>query len=85
MLHQRVALATGDTHDVLVECVSAIRLRHRPSEEVADLVFVHEPIVPASGSGSQSLVRLVKREDGSVEETTLAPVVFVPLLSGTLD
>ena len=27
----------------------------------------------------------VKREDGSVEETTLAPVVFVPLLSGTLD
>ena len=25
------------------------------------------------------------KEDGSVEETTLAPVVFVPLLSGTLD
>ena len=35
--------------------------------------------------GHTPLVRLVKREDGSVEETTLAPVVFVPLLSGTLD
>ena len=42
-------------------------------------------VAPVGGSGSQSLVRLVKREDGSVEETTLAPVVFVPLLSGTLD
>ena len=42
-------------------------------------------VAPVGGSGSQSLVRLVKREDGSIEETTLAPVVFVPLLSGTLD
>ena len=33
-------------------------------------------VAPVGGSGSQSLVRLVKREDGSVEETTLAPVVF---------
>ncbi|CAN7261251.1 protein-L-isoaspartate(D-aspartate) O-methyltransferase [Pseudoxanthomonas sp. LjRoot168] len=42
-------------------------------------------VAPVGGSGSQSLVRLVKRADGSIEETTLAPVVFVPLLSGTLD
>ncbi len=42
-------------------------------------------IAPVGGSGSQSLVKLTKREDGSVQEETLAPVVFVPLLSGTLD
>ena len=42
-------------------------------------------IAPVGGSGSQSLVKLTKREDGGVQEETLAPVVFVPLLSGTLD
>jgi protein-L-isoaspartate(D-aspartate) O-methyltransferase len=42
-------------------------------------------IAPVGGSGSQSLVKLTKRGDGSVQEETLAPVVFVPLLSGTLD
>ncbi len=42
-------------------------------------------IAPVGGAGSQSLIRVSKREDGSVQEETLAPVVFVPLLSGTLD
>ena len=37
------------------------------------------------GSGAQSLVRLVKREDGGIDQSTLAPVVFVPLLSGLID
>ena len=52
---------------------------------VEQLAVGGQLVAPVGGSGSQSLVRLVKREDGSVEETTLAPVVFVPLLSGTLD
>lgn len=42
-------------------------------------------IAPVGGAASQSLVKLVKREDGGVDERNLAPVVFVPLLSGTLD
>lgn len=42
-------------------------------------------VAPVGGSGSQALVRLLRREDGSVEETRLAAVTFVPLLSGTID
>ncbi len=42
-------------------------------------------IAPVGGAASQSLVRLTRRADGSVDEDVLAPVVFVPLLSGTLD
>ena len=41
-------------------------------------------IAPVGGAGSQSLVKLTRRADG-IEESVLAPVVFVPLLSGTLD
>lgn len=42
-------------------------------------------IAPVGGAASQSLVRLVRREDGGIDEHVLAPVVFVPLLSGTVD
>ncbi|NEK64845.1 MAG: protein-L-isoaspartate O-methyltransferase, partial [Xanthomonas perforans] len=35
--------------------------------------------------GGQSLVQLDRREDGSIEQRVLAPVTFVPLLSGMLD
>jgi protein-L-isoaspartate(D-aspartate) O-methyltransferase len=42
-------------------------------------------IAPVGGAASQSLVKLSKREDGGIDEQSLAPVVFVPLLSGTLD
>lgn len=42
-------------------------------------------IAPVGGSGGQSLVKLRKREDGSIERSDLAPVTFVPLLSGMID
>ena len=42
-------------------------------------------VAPVGGPSSQSLLELVRREDGEVDERVLAPVVFVPLLSGTLD
>ena len=42
-------------------------------------------IAPVGAANAQSLVRLVKRADGSVDEQVLAPVVFVPLLSGIVD
>lgn len=41
-------------------------------------------VAPVGGSGAQTLVRLRRCEDGGIERTDLAPVVFVPLLSGVL-
>lgn len=52
---------------------------------VGQLAVGGKLIAPVGGAASQSLVELVRREDGSVEERVLAPVVFVPLLSGTMD
>lgn len=42
-------------------------------------------VAPVGGSGTQSLLCLRKDADGVVEESRLAPVVFVPLLSGLID
>lgn len=42
-------------------------------------------VAPVGGASTQSLVQLTRRADGGVDEEVLAPVVFVPLLSGTLD
>jgi len=42
-------------------------------------------VAPVGGATSQSLLRLRKDSDGVIEETNLAPVVFVPLLSGMID
>ncbi|KRA72878.1 protein-L-isoaspartate O-methyltransferase [Lysobacter sp. Root667] len=42
-------------------------------------------IAPVGGSSSQSLLQLRKDVEGNVSQTTLAPVVFVPLLSGMID
>ena len=42
-------------------------------------------VAPVGGAGAQSLLRLRKDADGTIEETNLAPVVFVPLLPGMID
>lgn len=42
-------------------------------------------VAPVGGSGAQSLVKLRKRADGRIVRSDLASVVFVPLLSGTID
>jgi protein-L-isoaspartate(D-aspartate) O-methyltransferase len=42
-------------------------------------------IAPVGGSGGQSLVKLRKAADGSIERSDLAAVTFVPLLSGMID
>jgi protein-L-isoaspartate(D-aspartate) O-methyltransferase len=42
-------------------------------------------VAPVGGAGAQSLVKLRRHADGSVARTDLASVVFVPLLSGTVD
>ncbi len=42
-------------------------------------------IAPVGGSTGQSLLRLRKDAHGVIEQSDLAPVVFVPLLSGMID
>jgi protein-L-isoaspartate(D-aspartate) O-methyltransferase len=42
-------------------------------------------VAPVGASGAQSLLRLRKQADGTIDADTLAPVVFVPLLSGVVD
>lgn len=42
-------------------------------------------IAPVGSATSQALLRLRKDADGVVTQDTLAPVVFVPLLPGTID
>ncbi len=42
-------------------------------------------VAPVGGSAGQSLVKLRKRADGRIVRNDLASVVFVPLLSGTID
>ncbi len=42
-------------------------------------------LAPVGGPGAQSLVQLDRKADGSIEQHVLAPVTFVPLLSGMLD
>jgi protein-L-isoaspartate(D-aspartate) O-methyltransferase len=42
-------------------------------------------VAPVGGPGAQSLVQLDRLPDGSITQSVLAPVTFVPLLSGMLD
>ncbi|MEE7567441.1 protein-L-isoaspartate O-methyltransferase, partial [Xanthomonas sp. Kuri4-3] len=42
-------------------------------------------VAPVGGPSSQSLVQLTRAADGTVAQQVLAPVTFVPLLSGMLD
>jgi protein-L-isoaspartate(D-aspartate) O-methyltransferase len=42
-------------------------------------------VAPVGGSGAQSLLCLRKDADGVISQANLAPVVFVPLLSGLVD
>jgi len=42
-------------------------------------------VAPIGASGAQSLLQLRKDADGAIVQSNLAPVVFVPLLSGMVD
>ena len=69
-------------YDAIIVTAAAPALVNALVEQLA--VGAHL-VAPVGGASSQSLVMLSKREDGGVDEQVLAPVVFVPLLSGTLD
>ncbi|GAA4868872.1 protein-L-isoaspartate(D-aspartate) O-methyltransferase [Luteimonas vadosa] len=42
-------------------------------------------VAPVGGGSAQSLLCVAKREDGTLEQSEIASVVFVPLLSGLVD
>lgn len=42
-------------------------------------------VAPVGGAGTQSLVQISRGTDGAIDQQVLAPVTFVPLLSGMLD
>lgn len=42
-------------------------------------------VAPVGGAGGQVLLQLTRRADGTIAQEELAPVSFVPLLSGMLD
>lgn len=42
-------------------------------------------IAPVGAAGMQALIRVTRRDDGSLNQTAMGSVIFVPLLSGTLD
>lgn len=78
----RIGWAEHGPYDGILVTAAAPALVHALVDQLA---VGGSLIAPVGGPASQALVRLSKRDDGSVHEETLAPVVFVPLLSGTLD
>ena len=52
---------------------------------VAQLAVGGRLVAPVGGPGGQSLLQLTRLDDGTVQQLDLAPVSFVPLLSGLLD
>jgi protein-L-isoaspartate(D-aspartate) O-methyltransferase len=69
-------------YDAIVVTAAAPALVDALSEQLAIGGVL---VAPVGGSGGQSLVKLRKHADGRIVRTDLASVVFVPLLSGTID
>ncbi len=69
-------------YDAIVVTAAAPALVHALTEQLAVGGVL---VAPVGASGGQSLVKLRKRADGSIVRSDLASVIFVPLLSGTID
>jgi len=78
----RVGWAEHGPYDAIVVTAAAPALVQALLEQLAVGGML---VAPVGGASAQSLLQLVRHADGSIEERTLAPVVFVPLLAGTLD
>ena len=68
--------------DAIVVTAAAPALVDALSEQLAPNGTL---VAPVGGSASQSLLQLRKDAAGTIVESNLAPVVFVPLLSGLVD
>ena len=78
----RVGWMEHAPYDAIIVTAAAPALVNALIEQLATGAHL---VAPVGGASSQSLVKLTKRAAGGVDEQVLAPVVFVPLLSGTLD
>jgi protein-L-isoaspartate(D-aspartate) O-methyltransferase len=78
----RAGWAEYGPYDAIVVTAAASAL----VDELVDQLAVGGRLVaPIGGASSQSLVQITRGMDGEVEQQVLAPVTFVPLLSGMLD
>lgn len=78
----RIGWAEHAPYDAIVVTAAAPALVEVLVEQLA---IGGRLVAPVGGSGGQILLQLTRRQDGSVEQQELAPVSFVPLLSGMLD
>jgi protein-L-isoaspartate(D-aspartate) O-methyltransferase len=78
----RVGWPENAPFDAIIVTAAAPALVDALSEQLAPGGTL---IAPVGGSGGQSLVKLRKAADGSIERSDLAAVTFVPLLSGMID
>ncbi len=78
----RIGWAENGPFDAIVVTAAAQALVDALTEQLA---VGGTLIAPIGASGGQSLVKLRKREDGTIDRSDLAPVTFVPLLSGMID
>jgi len=78
----RIGWAEHGPYDAIVVTAAAPALVEALVEQLADGGRL---VAPVGGASSQSLVQITRAEDGALDEQVLAPVTFVPLLSGMLD
>ncbi|MBB4129029.1 protein-L-isoaspartate(D-aspartate) O-methyltransferase [Xanthomonas translucens] len=78
----RVGWAEHGPYDAIVVTAAAPALVDALVEQLAPGGCL---VAPVGGPSSQSLVRLRRDAEGRIEQDILAPVTFVPLLSGMLD
>ncbi|KLD75528.1 protein-L-isoaspartate(D-aspartate) O-methyltransferase [Xanthomonas hyacinthi] len=78
----RIGWAEHGPYDAIVVTAAAPALVDALVEQLAPGGCL---VAPVGGPSSQSLVRLRRDADGRIEQDVLAPVTFVPLLSGMLD
>ena len=68
--------------DAIIVTAAAPALVHALTDQLAPGGTL---VAPVGGAGAQSLLRLRKDAEGAIEESRLASVVLVPLLSGMVD
>ncbi|OAX56234.1 protein-L-isoaspartate(D-aspartate) O-methyltransferase [Xanthomonas graminis] len=78
----RIGWAEHGPYDAIVVTAAAPALVDALVEQLAPGGCL---VAPVGGPSSQSLVRLRRDAEGDIEQDILAPVSFVPLLSGMLD
>jgi protein-L-isoaspartate(D-aspartate) O-methyltransferase len=78
----RIGWAENGPFDAIIVTAAAPTLVASLTEQLAPGGIL---VAPVGGASSQSLLKLHKDAEGVVTQQALAPVVFVPLLSGMID